>query len=70
MNSSVSPLPIPIWPMLGLSLALLGATSVGVTLSARHAARLYQAQARAQTEVETAAPVLSRNLWRPAIGAG
>lgn len=64
MNSSVSPLPIPIWPMLGLSLVLLGVTSVGVTLSARHAARLYQVQA--QNELETVAPVLGRRLWPPA----
>ena len=58
MNTSVSPLPIAIWPMLGLSLALVGVTSVAVTISAKCATRIYPTPS--QTNIELPATFVAR----------
>ena len=52
MNTSVSPLPIPIWPMLVLSVALVALTSVAVVFSGQLATRIYPAQRNLNLETE------------------
>lgn len=41
MDTSVSPLPLPLWPMLALSLSLFGVTAAAVTVSAHYTKQLY-----------------------------
>ena len=52
MNTSVSPLPIPIWPLLGLSLALVSVTATVVTFSSQRATQQFRAQARVGSSPE------------------
>ena len=56
MNTSVSPLPLPIWPILGLSLALVSFTAAAVTISAHRATQIYRdsSQLTNETRLETA----------------
>ena len=54
MNTSVSPLPIPIWPMLALSAVLVAVTSAAVTFSSQRATQVYPA--RTDMSLETEAP--------------
>ncbi len=56
MEPSVSPLPIPLWPMLALSLTLFCVTTIAVTISARSSGQL--SANFAQNSPEFAAPVL------------
>ena len=60
MNTSVSPLPISIWPMLGLSLALVSLTSAAVTISGHRANQIYLN--REQPEI--ASPALYQQLFK------
>ena len=41
MDTSVSPLPLPFWPMLALSLSLFGVTATAVTVSAHYTKQFY-----------------------------
>ncbi len=54
MESSVSPLPLPLWPLLSLSLILFAATIVSVTVSGHYTKQLYARPN--QNSIETAAP--------------
>ncbi len=62
MNTSVSPLPLPVWPMLCLSLALVAFTSAAVTISAHRATQIYPTISQALAE--TTAPVTDQDLAR------
>ena len=65
MNTSVSPLPIPVWPLLGLSLALVSLTTAAVTFTSARATQQMRAQAHIRSALEAEAPIL---LPRPVAG--
>ena len=56
MEPSVSPLPLPLWPMLALSLALFGLTIIAVTISGHYTRHFYADYG--QNTPEVAAPTL------------
>ncbi len=56
MNTSVSPLPIPVWPLLGLSLALVSVTATVVTLTSQRATQQFRAQAQPALDIEAPVP--------------
>lgn len=62
MEPSVSPLPLPLWPMLALSLTLFCLTATAVTISAHYTKQLYFN--RAQNSPEIAGPVSGGQLLR------
>ncbi len=62
MNTSVSPLPVPLWPMLGLSLALVAITATGVTLSGLRANQNFRDNPPLSSE--TAPPDLANQMMR------
>lgn len=55
MEPSVSPLPIPLWPMLALSLALFGATAIAVTVTASPTGQTSATYPHNMTEIATPA---------------
>ena len=67
MEPSVSPLPVPLWPMLALSLTLFCGTATAVAISAHHAKQVFAAQAYDSPELPATFPMISHK--RPKLAA-